>query len=548
MASLPSFLLNSWPSRARDAEPISNEDQLKEWTTSSLAQAYLEYQLDRQSAALERQNLNHVMPSLSSVAVANILGALEISKDICADVNTIAESLPSNVLRMLVNDQRTSYQLLRAFNRQPRFTTTGAAGTRTLVDIDEAVLHNERYIRRLKDIDQKNKYIVSLEDFCNTLSIASHDAGSMEFYRKNPPKGGLEVLDAKRKTIINVLCTEAGFRSHFERLTNRVLRGLDWSNVVVAGGVALATLLQVSSTSYDTDFKSPKIKIYLHGVSADEANRKVEEIHDTWARNLPPDAPKLVVKSAKAIDLISEHPNRPIRIALKLYSSAIDILLDSDLDACAVGFDGSRVLMLPRCARAIETGYSVFSMDLVWGNRLQGRQESNASRLFNYAERGFGMRFLPSSVQSLKEERVERKKLEETSVDDGAPQRDDMERQQQGGRERTRTDRKPCFTHGKASGLQILKEIARIAAKFVCEVIRRTGQTWSYPSHSLGRRDSSEEPFDNNSSRIVDTLHVHLEDVDGSINGRREVLDSQGFEILMRYCEIWRLYAQGKLT
>lgn len=44
-------------------------------------------------------------------------------------------------------------------------------------------------------------------------------------------------------------------------------------------------------------------------------------------------------------------------LAYQLYGSPTQVLLDQEPDPYAIGYNGSYVHMLPRCARAIETGY-----------------------------------------------------------------------------------------------------------------------------------------------------------------------------------------------
>ncbi|KAK7065057.1 hypothetical protein R3P38DRAFT_3420468 [Favolaschia claudopus] len=53
----------------------------------------------------------------------------------------------------------------------------------------------------------------------------------------------------------------------------------------------------------------------------------------------------------------------PPPVVLKLVRSPRAVLLNFDLDICAMGWDGSDVWMLPRAARALETGYIVFTMN-----------------------------------------------------------------------------------------------------------------------------------------------------------------------------------------
>lgn len=86
---------------------------------------------------------------------------------------------------------------------------------------------------------------------------------------------------------------------------------------------------------------------------------------------------------------------------LKLVASPAEVLLNFDLDQCAIGFTGTDVLLLPRCARALETGYTVFTTDLVQGHHLGDRRETQLPRIYKYADRGFGIRILPQYLRHL---------------------------------------------------------------------------------------------------------------------------------------------------
>lgn len=81
----------------------------------------------------------------------------------------------------------------------------------------------------------------------------------------------------------------------------------------------------------------------------------------------------------------------------------METLLNFDLDQAAMGFDGTGVWMLPRAARALVTGYTTFTMDLVQGHYLNDRRATQDERLFKYASRGFGIRFLESYLDAVKD-------------------------------------------------------------------------------------------------------------------------------------------------
>ncbi|KAK0512294.1 hypothetical protein JMJ35_005422 [Cladonia borealis] len=556
MAPLPPYLLNAYRFEAADDRPVVIGQQLNSWIGSSLAEGYMRYQLNRHRAAPRGKTRNRSAPSLWSCALGSFLRCLESFKDLSAEVDVLYQQVPPLLLRSILIEPRISYQILRTFSRHPAFTTTTLKGVRTVVDIDEAVIRNECYIRTLEDIDQRNKHLVYLKDLCSTVPFPTRGEDPITFVRKEPPKGGLEILNSKRERELEVRSSEASFSASFSAITKGVLLGLNWCHVIVAGGVALASLLQVSETPRGLDIYQPSISLYIHGLEPHAANCKLQEIHDTWASNLAPNAQKLVVKSVRTIDFITDCPERSIRIKLKLYPSPIDVLLESDLDASAIGFDGSRVFMLPRCARAIETGYSVFTMDLVWGCPREGRRASSIYRLFDYADRGFGVRILPSYARFLENDAYREIPVEELHLEDpesdGEMDESGEQRSQQGTEASTYGSTQGSTqgsthgstqgsTQGKEPGLKELKRVARLAEGYVRRFYlrNRNGEASRAPLAN-GRTGLREN--------VVRVTHIDFKDLDApSPRGPTRPRDGRGFEVLMRYCEVWQLYAHGKV-
>ena len=260
MASLPSFVLNGW--RLYQGEEIRARvaDQLNQFTTSSLAETFMTFQLDK---AYAPPNRSGSATSLASIAAGSLLELLQSSGDLAADVKTVVETLKSNHLRLLLSDPRIPYQLLRTFLSLPQ--TLEAEGRR-IVDVDEAVLDNEHYTRS-RDSNGDGKYLVSLEDLSRILVKHSLDSSRLSFTRKDPPKGGLEVLDQLRKKEMTIQPNSACYCRVFERITQGILRGLDWNNVLVAGGIAITTLLHTDPSKDDDRFvKDPDIDVYVYGL------------------------------------------------------------------------------------------------------------------------------------------------------------------------------------------------------------------------------------------------------------------------------------------
>ncbi|KAJ7760853.1 hypothetical protein DFH07DRAFT_816007 [Mycena maculata] len=77
-------------------------------------------------------------------------------------------------------------------------------------------------------------------------------------------------------------------------------------------------------------------------------------------------------------------------------------------------WNGNEFSMLPRAVRALETGYTVFTMNMIQGHYLSERQATQEQRVFKYADRGYGVRILPSYISSLE---ASKSKLQDISRD-----------------------------------------------------------------------------------------------------------------------------------
>jgi hypothetical protein len=352
--------------------------------------------------------------------------------------------------------------------------------------------------------------------------------------RKDPPKGGFEFFDAKRPRLLRIQPSTEAFISTFNRITRDILNGLNWENIFIAGGMVLTTLLHVDpAKDNDRKAKDCDIDMYIYGLTAGEATEKVKEIYEVWTSNLPPDnRQQLVVKNAKTITFLSDYPNRRIQIVLKSLASPTEALLNFDLDACALGFDGTDVLMLPRCARALETGYSTFTMDLIWGHHLGDRRSTQDVRVIKYADRGFGLRILPSYAKSSEVDYYKR----ETHPGIFASRK---------------FNRK---VERNEPGLKTLKRIAYLAQDMVHRFYYgatpltdkpdwMSDEEWVQAREDQGKFSEGETIPDEEIPTIrisdLDSIRLHC----NLPNGRRGV---GGFEIWMRHHEAWRLGAIGK--
>ncbi|KAJ7639668.1 hypothetical protein DFH06DRAFT_1001799 [Mycena polygramma] len=269
-------------------------------------------------------------------------------------------------------------------------------------DLISRVLGNEQWLRNRTDRVPWQHGLVPLTHVNDVFPTSSSTQSGRTISRPESLPG-LELLCNARANAITIQPSTSAFKEAFERMSMGLLHGLDWSNVFVAGGVALGTLLSVGdppSEEIQKLWHSSDIDVYIYGLSADEATDKVQHIYETLRSNRSHSA-TLAVKNSKTITFYAQYPFRRIQVVLKLVESPKDVLLNFDVDICAMGWDGKELWMLPRAARALETGCNVFTMNLIRGHYLSERRASQPKRLFKYANKGYGIRILPSYLLSL---------------------------------------------------------------------------------------------------------------------------------------------------
>ncbi|PVF98266.1 hypothetical protein CPB86DRAFT_362005 [Serendipita vermifera] len=276
-------------------------------------------------------------------------------------------------------------------------------------DVDRWVIQNEDWLRlRLQDpkLDWKAG-LVTLEN-CEDVFFTSKSFPTFRQITRGT-LDGWKCLDARRSQSISIQSNVNNFKKKFEEMTLGQLKGLEWPNVFVAGGMVVGSVLCAEESSSEVSeklkeqWKSSDIDIYIYGLDPLQVNKKIEHLFTVFKNNLPEDAPILVVRNSKTISFISNFPRRRFQIILKIVKNPAEVLLNFDLDICAMGFDGENVYMLPRAARALETGYNVFTMDMVQGHYLGTRRATQEQRVFKYASKGYGIRVLPSYLEALKQ-------------------------------------------------------------------------------------------------------------------------------------------------
>ncbi|KAK0522169.1 hypothetical protein OC834_006381 [Tilletia horrida] len=247
---------------------------------------------------------------------------------------------------------------------------------------------------------------------------------------------GTSIADQYRQDggVISLNSFEA-YQKRFDHMTAGIFKGFDWRNTLVAGGIALAAL--VSTTEVDEKaWSGSDVDVFFYGLNADQAMAKTRQIEALLVKHLPELSAAeekkskrkySVVRTAGTISFIPADPRfRRIQIVLKMFLNPMSVVMGFDLDQVAVGYTRDEVWMMPRCARALVTGYTTFTMDLIHGHVLEPRSTTEESRLHKYAKRGFGLRFLPSYLASLPQVAVSEKTTDVRDENEAGLPRDEL--------------------------------------------------------------------------------------------------------------------------
>ncbi|CAD6923634.1 unnamed protein product [Tilletia controversa] len=416
---------------------------------------------DGQDDVLPSTSEGHEPPTLFSHATARV--AIELGKASETEAQEIASRVPlvasSSFKDAIFNFAPLPYAVLSqalrfsSMAKTPRGSkqASESGGASQGADaVDEWIIRNQKYMRARLVLDNPRddgspaaptgdetnpsllrlgidksgshwkEFMVGLGRDSKRVFVNSNpqDSSSSTIRIQRPDKAdlpGLLLLDHYRKEVIEINALSA-FQSRFETMIFAALKGLDWSNVLVAGGIALAALTSVTDEEAQKS-EGSDIDLYLWGLTADQANAKLLEIEKVFASNLPLDEGTgkpikyAVLRNLQTITFVPErYPYRRVQVILKLCLNPMAILLNFDLDQVAVGYTGDEVWMLPRASRALVTGYTTFTMDLIHG----------------YGERGYGLRFLPSYIEALPTVPLNQKTTTEKNVPEELLPRDEL--------------------------------------------------------------------------------------------------------------------------
>lgn len=275
--------------------------------------------------------------SLEDIAAGKVVESLRY--DVESGLQTLQKS--PQILQEMVLDRMhyVSFRGLQQFVENEASKGEGDKGEEDLIakeakmDLEVWIIKNELIMRQ----DPSSVTgLLTLDDNLDIVFPGSTVTDSYrEIRRRLPPKSNFCFFDEKKPAAIRIHNTTEGYIKTFHESTSGVLDGLDWSNVVVAGGIALNTLLRVEGQTVDENQENSwvsadrdsDIDVYIYGLpNPREANKKIKHIYEVWCKNVDAaaiadgkEAPKkLIVKNSKTVNFLSVYPHRRIQVSLTL--------------------------------------------------------------------------------------------------------------------------------------------------------------------------------------------------------------------------------------
>ncbi|KAJ7016223.1 hypothetical protein C8F04DRAFT_1347966 [Mycena alexandri] len=260
-------------------------------------------------------------------------------------------------------------------------------------DIDEWIISHEKYLGDGERLgDDWHFGLVTLADSDAVFPTSMKTNASRTIVRPtNLP--GYQILGSTRASQIEIQPSTADFKRTFHRLSDGLLKGLDWSNVFIAGGIILGTLLAADTQpDIQNQWAASDIDVYLYGLGPEAANAKLDHLFKTFRANLPEGTPTLVVRNSKTVTFYSRYPLRRVQVVLELVRLPRVVLLNFDLDVCRSVRHGVGRHPVVYASPSRSRAPNVFTMNLIQKHYLLERRATQEQRVFKYANRvGFDL-------------------------------------------------------------------------------------------------------------------------------------------------------------
>ncbi|CAL6015105.1 Conserved_hypothetical protein [Hexamita inflata] len=214
------------------------------------------------------------------------------------------------------------------------------------------------------------------------------------------------------------IVAEAEFNQNLQHLMQDIFKGIDMTNVILAGGSVLACLMpgfgiNTYAEKVQEDLKAEVLNIiqqktgvrpnqvtpellehglngyytsdldlFVYGLTQKQAQERVASIIKQIIENNGAD---VIMRSSQAITILGKGKHRDIQIVFRLYKDPAEVVMGFDIDCVAVYYDFA-------LKKAFCTERSLFSLNTRTNVLNQTRRSTSyGTRLIKYAHRGFAI-------------------------------------------------------------------------------------------------------------------------------------------------------------
>ncbi|KAI8803435.1 kinase-like domain-containing protein [Cladochytrium replicatum] len=269
---------------------------------------------------------------------------------------------------------------------------------RTERDLDEYYTTREAKLRKRFTSESNHD---ELDDPCVNLHSVFGTSLPYRRYRRSPltqEDGSEYCLMApptvpQAKDIGIIVSNYDEFKHNWDAMTKKMLKYVNWENILVAGSSILAALSHGRRRPHsDVD-----INVFFYGLGLEKVTAKVIELYDSIRRYISESSDiggdLQIIRDLRSIRFNLPSPIPAITLSLRLFRSPAEVLMFCDVDSSAFGYSGSSVYALPRALRAVTKGYNVVNLC-----RMSHEYER---RLSKYLSRGFAVALSDVCVKQL---------------------------------------------------------------------------------------------------------------------------------------------------
>lgn len=173
------------------------------------------------------------------------------------------------------------------------------------------------------------------------------------------------------------LISNDNFNKEFSKKTFDLLTYIHWDNIIVAGGSLVNIITNNPAKLNDID-------MFIYGLDAEQSKQKIDRVIGSIkqkAIDMKYDTRVYINKNVVNIYVFDTKKLLQVQIILRLYDTLAQVLVGFDVDCCAIGYNGKKLMTTERGLHALKYRVNVAN--------LKRRSPSYENRLIKYSFRGF---------------------------------------------------------------------------------------------------------------------------------------------------------------